>query len=116
MIEKYGAKHYYRFCDKFILGESKRELWELRDKLHQEAEEMGLTIKPSEKGSSHFLAGMDALGYVNYGDYALLRKRTKVNAAKKLSRIKSRKRRQQLIVACSRAWHVMQTANIYSIY
>lgn len=97
MIEKYGAKHYYRFCDDiFILGESKRELWELRDKLHQEAEEMGLTIKPSEKVAP-ISAGMDALGYVNYGDYALLRKRTKVNAAKKLSRIKSRKRRQQLI-------------------
>lgn len=97
MIDEYGAKHYFRFCDDiFILGESKRDLWKLRDKLHYEAAQIGLTIKPSEKVAP-ISAGMDALGFVNYGDYTLLRKRTKVNAARKLSKIKSRKRRQQII-------------------
>lgn len=97
MIEEYGAHHYFRFCDDiFILGESKRELWKLRDYLHREAEEIGLTIKPSEKVAP-ISAGMDALGYVNYGDYSLIRKRIKKNAARKLAKLKSRTRRQQII-------------------
>ena len=97
MINEYGAKHYFRFCDDiFILGENKRDLWKLQDKLHHEADKIGLTIKPSEKVAP-ISAGMDALGFVNYGDYVLLRKRTKVNAARKLSKLKSRKRRQEII-------------------
>lgn len=97
MIEVYGAKHYFRFCDDiFILGESKRDLWKLRACLHAEADKMGLTIKPSERVAP-ISAGMDALGYVNYGTHTLLRKRIKVNAARKLSKLKSRKRRGQII-------------------
>lgn len=97
MIELYGAHHYFRFCDDiFMLAESKRELWRLRDCLHTEANKIGLTIKSSER-IAPISAGMDALGYVNYGDYTLLRKRIKVNAARKLSKLKSRKRRQQII-------------------
>lgn len=97
MVEQYGATHYYRFCDDiFILGEDKKELWRLRDKLHDEAERLGLTIKPSEKVAP-VSSGMNALGFVNYGTHALLRKRTKQNAARKLKKLKSRKRRQQII-------------------
>lgn len=97
MIEKHGAVYYFRFCDDtFILGESKKELWRLRDCLHEECRKLGLTIKPSEK-IAPISAGMDALGYVNFGDYARLRRRTKQNAARKLAKIKSRKRRQEII-------------------
>lgn len=97
MIDVHGARYYFRFCDDiFILGESKRELWRLRDCLHIEADKMGLTIKSSERVAP-ISAGMDALGYVNYGSHTLLRKRIKVNAARKLSKLKSRKRRQQII-------------------
>ncbi|MFT0409241.1 RNA-directed DNA polymerase [Bacteroides thetaiotaomicron] len=97
MIDVHGARYYFRFCDDiFILGESKRELWRLRDCLHIEADKMGLTIKSSERVAL-ISAGMDALGYVNYGSHTLLRKRIKVNAARKLSKLKSRKRRQQII-------------------
>lgn len=99
MMETYGAEHYYRFCDDiFILGESKRELWWLRDKLYEESARLGLTIKPSERVAP-VSSGMDALGYVNYGTHALLRKRTKQKAARKLKKLKSRKRRQQIIGA-----------------
>lgn len=97
MIDVHGTGYYFRFCDDiFILGESKRELWRLRDCLHIEADKIGLTIKTSEKVAPIF-SGMDALGFVNYGDYTLLRKRTKVNAARKLSKLKSRRRRRQII-------------------
>lgn len=97
MIEKHGATYYFRFCDDtFILGESKKELWRLRNCLHEESGKLGLTIKPSEKVAP-ISAGMDALGYVNFGEYARIRKRTKQNAARKLAEVKSRKRRQEII-------------------
>lgn len=97
MIEKHGAKHYFRFCDDtFILAETKEELWRLRNCLHEESGKLGLTIKPSERVAP-VSAGMDALGYVNFGTHARLRRRTKQKASRKLSRVKSRKRRQQLI-------------------
>ena len=88
---------YFRFCDDiFIFGRSKKELWEAREALHKEATALGLTIKKSER-IAPISSGMDALGYVNFGTHALLRKRTKVNAARKLAKVKSRKRRQELI-------------------
>lgn len=97
MMEVHGAQYYFRFCDDiFILGESKRELWRLRNSLHAEAGKIGLSIKPSERVAP-ISSGMDALGYVNYGDHALIRKRIKENAARKLAKLKSRKRREQII-------------------
>jgi hypothetical protein len=97
MIEKHGVKYYFRFCDDiFILGETKKELWEARRHLHEESSRLGLTIKSSERVAP-ISTGMDALGYVNYGDHARLRKRTKQKAARQLAKVKSRKRRQQII-------------------
>lgn len=97
MIEKHGATYYFRFCDDtFILAESKKELWRLRECLHEESAKLGLTIKSSER-IAPISAGMDALGYVNFGDYARIRRRTKQNAARKLAKVKSRKRRQEII-------------------
>ena len=92
-----GEDRYFRFCDDiYMFGETKKELWKHRDKLHEKSNPYNLIIKPSEKVAP-VSAGMDALGFVDYGDHALLRKRTKVNAARKLANIKSRKRRQQII-------------------
>lgn len=97
MEEACGKDRYFRFCDDiYILGSDKRELWKLRDLLHKESAPYNLIIKPSEKVAP-VSAGMDALGFVDYGDHSRLRKRTKVNAARKLAKIKSRKRRQQII-------------------
>lgn len=64
--------------------------------LHRLSKPYNLIIKPSEKVAP-VSAGMDALGYIDYGDHSRIRKRTKVNAARKLAKIKSRKRRQQII-------------------
>lgn len=97
MIEEHGAEYYFRFCDDtFILGESKKELWRLRDCLHEESAKLGLTIKENERVAP-ITAGMDALGYINFGEYARLRRRTVQKASRKLSEVKSRKRRQELI-------------------
>lgn len=59
MIEKHGAAYYFRFCDDtFILAESKKELWRLRECLHEESAKLGLTIKSSER-IAPISAGMD---------------------------------------------------------
>lgn len=90
---------YYRYCDDItIFASDKKELWRLRDILHEEVAKLGLSIKPNE-AVRPLSTGLDFLGYVNYGTHSLLRKRTKQNAARKLANVKSRKRRQEIIGA-----------------
>ena len=88
---------YYRYCDDTVMfAGSKKELWRLRD-IHVEAvARIGLRIKPSE-AVRPLDDGLDFLGYVHYGTHSLLRKRIKQKAARKLARVKSRKRRQEII-------------------
>lgn len=95
--------HFYAYMDddEIVRADTdekrnKRMLWKYRDLLHQLSAERGLTIKPSE-AIRPLECGLDALGYVNYGSHALMRKRTKQKAARKLARVKSRKRRQEII-------------------
>lgn len=88
---------YYRYCDDMVIfSNSKKELWRLRDIYVAEIEKLGLHIKSSEavRPSDD---GLDFLGYIHYGDYSLLRKRIKQKAARKLAKVKSRKRRQEII-------------------
>lgn len=88
---------YYRYCDDIVMkAGDKKTLWKLRNKLVDEVSELGLRIKPSE-AVRPMRVGLDYLGYVNYGTHSLIRKRTKQNAARKLARVKSRKRRQAII-------------------
>lgn len=88
---------YYRYCDDIVMkAGDKKTLWKLRNMLVRETEAIGLHIKPSE-AVRPTAVGLDYLGYVNYGTHSLIRKRTKQNAARKLARIKSRKRRQAVI-------------------
>ena len=71
------------FCDDiFILGESKRDLWKLRDKLHYEAAQIGLTIKPSEKVLPYPPVWMP-LALSTTATIHCYEKRTKVNASPK---------------------------------
>lgn len=88
---------YYRYCDDItIKGAEKKTLWRLRNILIDEVSSLGLRIKPNE-AVRPIRVGLDYLGYVNYGTHSLIRKRTKQNAARKLARVKSRKRRQAII-------------------
>lgn len=88
---------YYRYCDDItIFARTKKELWHYRDILHAEVAKLGLQIKHDE-AVRPLEYGLDFLGYINYGTHSLLRKRTKQNAARKLAKVKSRKRRQQII-------------------
>ena len=88
---------YFRYCDDVVIwGEDKRTLWKMRDLYVSELAKIGLKVKSNE-AVRPISEGLDYLGFIQYEDYSLLRKRIKQNAARKLHRIKSRKRRQEII-------------------
>ncbi len=96
---KDGEIHYlyYRYCDDTVmLAGGKKELWKLRDIHVAAVARLGLEVKPSE-AVRPLEDGLDFLGYVHYGTHSLLRKRIKQKAARKLAKVKSRKRRQEII-------------------
>lgn len=95
--DELGVRCYYRYCDDIVmLAGSKRKLWMLRDIMHEQVAKLGLQIKPNESVKP-ITEGIDFLGFVYDGDKARLRKRTKQKAARKLSKVRSRKRRQEII-------------------
>lgn len=93
------VKHYFRYCDDgLVLAESKAELWLIRDAIHEMLEAIGLEIKPNERVFP-VSEGIDFVGYKIYPDHVLLRKRIKKKFAAKIKKIKSRKRRHELIAS-----------------
>ena len=92
-----GVRYFYRYCDDIVvLGGDKRELWQVRDKVHELVESVGLQIKTNERVFP-IEEGIDFLGYVIYGpDHVELRKRNKQHMARKMHDVKSRKRRAVL--------------------
>ena len=97
MKEREGFRYYYRYCDDIrVLCQTKRECWRARDVILEEVAKLGLVIKGND-AVRPMTEGNDFLGYVDDGSHSLLRKRTKVKAARKLARIKSRRRRREII-------------------
>lgn len=90
---------YYSYCDDTaFFAKTKKELWRLRDIYVSEIAKLGLQVKDNE-AVRPLSVGFDMCGYIHYCTHSLLRKRIKQNAARKLARIKSRKRRQEVIGA-----------------
>jgi hypothetical protein len=88
---------YYNYCDDTTIGgNDKKRLWQLRNVYVEEMAKLGLTVKDNE-AVRPLTDGLDMVGYVHYPTHSLLRKRTKQNAARKLAKVKSRKRRQKII-------------------
>lgn len=95
--DRYGVEHFYRYCDDGLIGASnKRFLWECRDICHERINAINQEIKPSERVFP-IEEGLDFLGYQIFPDHTLLRKRVKKNFARKFAKVKSRKRRVQLV-------------------
>ena len=91
------VSHYYRYCDDTVVGSyDKKEAWKMRDVIHRCVEGIGQHIKKNERVFP-VDEGLDFLGYVLYPSHTRLRKRIKQKAARKLHRVKSRKRRQEII-------------------
>ena len=95
--DELAVPYYYRYCDDgVILAGDKKTLWQYRDIVKERLEAVGLEIKPNERVFPS-KEGIDFLGYVIYdGDHVELRKRIKQNAARKLAKVKSRKRKDVL--------------------
>lgn len=88
---------YYRYCDDMVIfAADKKELWRLRDIYVSEVAKLSLRVKHSE-AVRPLDEGLDFLGYIHFSTHSLLRKRTKQKAARKLAKVKSRKRRQEII-------------------
>lgn len=89
---------YERYMDDAAMwGDAcKRFLWKLRDIYHAEVGKLGLVVKNTE-AVRPISEGIDYLGFTFYGTHAKIRKRTKKKAARHLTKVKSRKRRQELI-------------------
>lgn len=97
--DRYGVRHFYRYCDDgVVLGKSKAELWEIRDAVHEQLEQINLKVKANERVFP-VDEGIDFLGYVIYPDHVLLRKRIKQKFARKMHEVKSKKRRRVLIAS-----------------
>ena len=98
--DKYGIKYYYRYCDDgVVLCGNKQENWLARNIVHDQIGEIDLEIKKDERVFPS-AQGIDFLGYVTFnGSYSLLRKRVKKKYARKLHKVKSRKRRRELIAS-----------------
>lgn len=102
-VEKYTDKNgetrylYERYMDDAAMwGTDKKRLWQLHDIYHKETSKLNLMVKNTE-AIRPIAEGIDYLGFVFYGTHAKIRKRTKKKAARRLSKVKSRKRRQELI-------------------
>lgn len=96
--DKYGIKYFYRYCDDgVVLCGHKQENWLARNIVHEQIGEIDLEIKKNERVFPS-AQGIDFLGYVTFnGSYSLLRKRVKKKYARKLHKVKSKKRRRELI-------------------
>ena len=95
-----GIRHFYRYCDDGrVLCGNKQENWLAHGIVHEQVEKIDLEIKKNERVFPS-AQGIDFLGYVTYnGSYSLLRKRVKKENARKLHKVKSRKRRRELIAS-----------------
>ena len=88
---------YDRYMDDTVFwSDSKKDLWRLRDIYVAEVGKLGLKVKHSE-AVRPIEEGLDHLGYIQFEDFSLIRKRTKQKVARHLAKVKSRKRRQELI-------------------
>lgn len=97
--DEIGVQNYFRYCDDgLVLAESKAELWVIRDAIHEMLEAVGFEIKPNERVFP-VSEGIDFVGYKIYPDHVLVRKRIKKKFAAKIKKIKSRKRRHELVAS-----------------
>lgn len=120
--DRYGIKHFYRYCDDGLIGHhSKLYLWWCRDITHECIAHIGQEIKKNERVFP-IEEGLDFLGYKIFPDerkegytYAKLRKRVKQKNARKLAKLKSRKKRETVIGSLwglckhGKCWHLLET-------
>lgn len=90
-----GVKYYFRYCDDIVvLSSSKQELHAILEKMRTVIEgRLHLTVKSNYQVFPVEVRGIDFLGYVIRHDYVLVRKHIKVRVARRLHKIRSKKRK-----------------------
>ena len=97
--DRKGVKHFYRYCDNMEAATAtKREAWAIRDMVHNQVNAARLQVKGNDRVYP-VTEGLDALGMVVYPDHIRLRKRNKKNAARKLHKLKSKRRRHEVMAS-----------------
>lgn len=94
-----GVDNYRRYCDdEETRADSYYELTRRARIMHSRVEAAGLTIKPSEQMWSLDDRPLDFLGWVTYGDGRVrVRKHIKQRFARRWGRVKSKRRKRELI-------------------
>lgn len=94
-----GVRYYFRYCDDIvILSDSKDELRDILEKMRVIIEnDLHLTIKNNYQIFPVESRGIDFLGYVIRHNYVLIRKHIKQRAARRLKKVRSKRRRTALI-------------------
>lgn len=97
--DRYGVRHFYRYCDDGVVGsEDKLELWRARNIVHSGIEAIGQSVKHGDR-IFPTSEGLDFLGYVIFPTHTRMRKCVKVSYARKLHRVKSHRRRRELVAS-----------------
>ena len=91
--------YFWRYCDDIVIGgESAYELTPVIEAIHEAVEAIGLTIKQTEQVFSIDKRPLDFLGYRIFGNGKTeIRKHIKKRFAKRWNRVRSWKRKQELI-------------------
>lgn len=100
-----GVKYYFRYCDDIVvLSSSKQELHAILEKMRTVIEgRLHLTVKSNYQVFPIEARGIDFLGYVIRHDYVLVRKHIKVRVARRLHKIRSKKRKY-IVIASFWGW------------
>lgn len=97
--DRYGIRHYYRYCDDgLVLGATKEDLWIVRDIIQKQVRSVELEVKSNERVFP-IEEGIDFLGYVIRPGYVRLRKRVKKQFARQMYKVKSIRRKRELIAS-----------------
>ena len=95
------VKYYFRYCDDIvILSSSKKTLHAILEKMRTVIEGvLHLTVKSNYQVFPVEARGIDFLGYVIRHFYVRIRKHIKVRVARKLHRLKSKKRKYKVLAS-----------------
>lgn len=86
--EQKRVKYYFRYMDDIVIfGESKEYLWKLFEEIQEYMSSLRLVIKDNYQVFPSYIRGVDFVGYRVFGDYVLLRNRTKRKFRKKMNDI-----------------------------
>jgi len=84
-----ACKYYLRYVDDFIvLGNNKRKLRKLVDKIKKVLKMIGLELKGNWQIFPTRVRGIDMLGYRYFGDYTLMRKRNVLSLMRSIRKYK----------------------------